>query len=159
MALDPTARESNYRDSIKKFFVDNIKVASGIPLLFDPNISTPRLIGHSNQNVDRWVAVHFGSLSMGYMSEGILDVYCCTRRDNEGFKLAQLRDTVVGYLTDTDSTDGMKRITLYRSYADQAWDVLGAILVQDISESPQMKEEDDTKYKVLTVRLRFASKI
>jgi len=159
MALDPTARETNYRDSIKKFFVDNIKVTSGIALLFDPNLATPRLIGHHNQNIDRWVAVNFGTLALGYMSEGILSVHCCTRKDNEGFRLAQLRDTVVGYLTDSTATDGMKRIPFYRSYADQAWTLLGALLVQSIDESQQLKTEDDTKYKILTVRLRFASKV
>ncbi len=31
MALDPTAREANFRDSIKKYFVYNLETSSNIP--------------------------------------------------------------------------------------------------------------------------------
>jgi len=158
MALEPTAREANYLDSIKKFFVDNIKTASGIALLFDPSLSTPDLIGNGPSKIDRWVTVAPGSLDLDHMSTAILTVFCCTRRDNEGFKLAQLRDTVMGYLTDVDATDGMKRITFYRSYPEQAWEDIGGILVQDVNESLHGRLDDNTKYKGLIVRLRFASK-
>jgi len=158
MALDPTAREANYLDSLKKFFVDNVYTTSGIQLLFDPSLTTPDLIGHGNSKVDRWVTVAPGSFDLDHMSTGIITIFCCTRRDNEGFKLAQVRDTVMGYLTDEDATDGMKRITFYRSYADQAWESIGAILVQDVNESLHGRLDDQTKYKGLIVRLRFASK-
>ena len=156
MALDPTAREANYRDSMKKYIVDNIKVTEQINLSFDKTINAPVL---TSKNLRRWVVVNFGTLHRDHLSSAILDVYCCTRQDNEGFRLAQLTDIVVGYLTD-NTGDGMKRITLYRSYPPPtAWDVIGGIVVQDIHESSKLLAEDETKYKLLTVLLRFASKI
>jgi len=157
MALDATARESNVRDSIKRFFIDNIYKTEGIQLTFDRTLSTPKIQG--TEAATRWVSVNFGPMDMDYLSNLILTVYLCTRQDSEGFRLAQLRDTVMGYLSDTDETDGMKRITFYRSRSTGAWMPIGSILVQDVTESGQMLAPDETKYKVLTVRCRFASKI
>lgn len=156
MALDPTAREANYRDSIKKYFVDNIKTIEKISLSFDKTLNTPLM---SNKNLRRWVVVNFGAMYRDDLSAANLDVYCCTRQDNEGFRLAQLTDIVVGYLTD-NTGDGIKRITFYRSYVPPTpWTVIGGIVVQDIQDSAQLLADDDTKYKLLTVTLRFASKI
>ena len=157
MSLDPTAREANIRDSIKKYFVDNLYTNEGVELTFDKSLSTPPVTQGISAN--RWVSVKFGQMSFGPFSEVYLDVACCTRQDSEGYRLAQLRDTVMGYLTDTSPSDGMRRIPFYRSRAAGAWTLLGALLVQDVSESMQMELEDETKYKVLTVRLRFASKV
>ena len=156
MALDPTAREANYRDSMKKYLVDNIKVIEKINLSFDRTINAPVL---TSKNLRRWVVVNFGPLYRDHLSDANLDIYCCTRQDNEGFRLAQLTDIVMGYLTD-NTGDGMKRITFYRSYPPPTpWTSIGGIVVQDIHESAQLLAEDETKYKLLTVLLRFASKI
>ncbi len=157
MSLEPTARESNVRDSIKKYFVDNLHNIEGVELTFDKTLSTPPV--KQGVQVNRWVSVKFGQMTFGYLSEVFLDVACCTRQDSEGYKLAQLRDTVVGYLTDITYSDGMCRIPFYRSRATGAWTLLGAMQVQDVSESAQMELEDETKYKIITVRLRFASKV
>ena len=156
MALDPTARESNVKDSIKKFFVDNI--APHYQLSFDKALTVPKIQG-SPSEIDRWVSVNFGPMERSELSEHTLRIFCCTRRDNEGFKLAQLTDGVMGYLSDTTMTDGMKRIPFYRSYENQSWELLGAMVVQEIVESEQIISPDETKYKVLNVRLRWSSKI
>ena len=155
MALDATARESNFRDSVKKFFVDNISTTEGIALSFDISLATPFL---GDKTLDRWVNVDFGPLERETMSRAYLEVRCATRRDNEGFKLAQLTDKVVGYLTETTGAE-YAYIPFYRSHATEAWVKIGGILVQDIIESQQFLAEDRTKYKLLNVVLRFASKI
>ena len=156
MALDPTARESNLRDSVKKYFVDSLHPT--YQLIFDRGLATPRVQGTPSE-VDKWISVNFGPMDRGTLSEHSLTVYCCTRKDNEGFKLAQLSDTVMGFLSDDTQTDGMRRIDLYRSYESQAWVKLGAMVVQEVTESQQYEADDETKYKILTVRLRWASKI
>ena len=157
MALDPTAREANFRDSIKKYFVDNLETISNIPLTFDKALSSPDIKG---KTVHKWVSVLFGSSHLGTMSEIYFRVFCCTRQDNEGFKLAQLKDTVVGYLTNDGSIgDGQVRIPFYRSYANQAWTLLGSLLVIDVIPSDQLEAPDGTKYIILTVRLKTASKM
>jgi hypothetical protein len=156
MALDPTAREANLRDSIKKYMVDNLATIESLNLSFDSTLATPLL---SDKSVDKWVIVNFGSMHRGDMSMTTLEIFCCTRKDNEGFKLAQLVDTVMGYLTVSTGDDSTCRIPFYRSYPSQPWENIGGIVVQDIFESEQLLAEDDTKYKILTVVLRFASKV
>ena len=158
MSLDPTAREANVRDSIKKYFVDNLWTVDKVPLTFDVALASPNIQGDA-ESVNKWVSINFGYLDPDGLSSMMLTIYCCTRFDAEGFKLAQLRDRVMGYLTDSDQTDGMRRITFYRSYESQAWEVLGALLVQLDPESDQFEAEDGTKYKMLNARLRWAAKI
>ena len=153
--LDPTVRESNLRDSIKKYFVDNLYTTEGVELLFDKLLSTPKVQGNE---IDKWYAIMIGPIDLGTLSEISIDVFCCTKKDSEGFKLAQLRDKVMNYLIDTTQTDGMARITLYKSSATEAWTNIGTMLVQIDSESAQMEAEDNTKFKTITVRLRWGSK-
>lgn len=156
MTLDPTARESNFRDSWKKFLVDNVYTLSGIQVTFDKTMAVPKLTG--NKEVTRWINVRFGDLHRQHLSAGIVEIFCCTRQDNEGFRLAQLGDTVMGYLSN-NTGDGIMRIPFYRSYPTQAWVKIGGIVVQDILESEQLNAEEETKYKILTVISRFASVI
>lgn len=156
MTLEDTAKESNLRDSIKKYFVDNLYKTDGIPLTFDRYLSTPNVQGKA---VDRWVSINFGDMFLSEMSTHILEIYCCTRKDGEGFRLAQLRDKVYARLTDNTMTDSMAGIPFYRSRAMGAWTVIGSILVQEVMESRQFEAEDGTKFKILTTRLRFSSKV
>lgn len=152
MALDPTAREANLRDSIKKHFVDALEPNTTV--ILDKGLATPE-----NVSLEKWISINFGQMNWSTLSDGYLQIYVCTRKDNEGFKLAQLRDTVMGHLSDITQTDGMKRIDFYRSYQSQPWQLIGALLVQEVTESPQLDLDDETKYKLLIVRLRWGSKI
>lgn len=157
MALDPTARESNFRDSIKKYVIDSLKYAEDIQISFDKSIgSAPKLQG---REVDKWVTINIGAIERGSMSEADIHFYPSTRQDEEGFKLAQLGDKVVGILSDTSMTDGIRRIALYRSHPTDPWEVIGHLLVCDVKESPQYMTTDETKYKQITARIKWASKI
>lgn len=152
MSLDSTAREANIWDSIKKYFVDNLTY----PLTFDKALSTPDLQG---KTVDRWVSFSLGDMELGYMSNIMLDVYCCTRQDNEWFKLSQVRDTVYELLIDVTKTDTMRRIPFYASHAVNDWTLIGTLLIDEITESPRMEVEDETKFKIIHCRLRTSSKV
>lgn len=157
MALDPTARESNYMDSMKKYIVDNLFTVDNIPVSFDPSLATPRV--PNNVELKKWLNVRFGDLYRDDMSRANLEIRCCTRGDNEGFILAQLCDRVIGYFTTTEG-DGIKRITFYRSYPSPTpWEIIGGIVIQDIMESGVFRAEDESTYKVLYIVCRFASKI
>lgn len=156
MALNAVDREANIRDSIKKFCIDNIETTSGIKVTFDKALSVPNIQG---KDVTRWVSVHIGDISPGIMTDIVLNLYCCTRQDNEGFRLSQVCDTVVGYFSgDPDGSDGTKRIDLYQSNVSP-WVKLGGMVVQDIRKSADLFAEDETKFKVVTVRIRTASKV
>ena len=156
--LDATAKEANVRDSIKKYFVDSLSTTEGLNVSFDRYLSTPDI---RSKATDRWVTVNFGPLNMDVMGSHMLNIYCCTRSDGEGFKLAQLRDKVYKYLVDNTKTDGMARIAFYRSRADGNWTLLdgGFVVQHPVIESQQYEADDGTKFKILTVTLRFSSKV
>jgi hypothetical protein len=157
MALDPTSREANVRDSIKKYFVDNIKRIEGIEVIFDKFLSSPRTT--VQREVSEWISVNFMEFDLETLADARVDVYCCTRQDPEGWRLVQLRDKVVGYLVDNTKTDGMARIDLYRSYPNQPWILLGAMIVQEVGpESGQLISDDETKFKIVPIRLRWGTK-
>jgi hypothetical protein len=157
MALDPTAREANFKDSIKKYIIDNLWTIDNIPVSFDPALANPKV--PNNMELRKWINVRYGDFYRDDLSRAILEIRCCTRQDNEGFVLAQLCDRVVGYFT-TTTGDGIKRIPFYRSYPSPTpWEKIGGIVVQDIVESGVYKASDESNYKVLNVTLRFASKI
>jgi hypothetical protein len=156
MSLDPTARESNFKDSIKRYLVETVKRTDGLHLTFDIAMGTPIISG---KTLDRWIAVRFASFFPGVMSSYTVEFYPSSRQDTEGFKLSQVRDTLIGRLTSNDAEDGQIRIPFYRSYKDQPWELIGGILVQDIFEGPTVRAADDTNYKTISVIFRFASKL
>jgi len=156
MALDSTARESNVRDSFKKFFIDNLYTSEHVKLTFDKGLAVPKLQG--DISVESWIAVLFGPMYMGNVSEMTLQIYCCTRKDKEGYQLAHLRDKVLGYLTDISQDDGVRRIPLYKSN-ETPWSQVGSMRVVVDMESGQMTAEDETKFKIISIRLKWGSKI
>lgn len=156
MSLNASARESNFRDSLKKFFVDSIETAEGVPVTFDKALNAPNIQG---KTVEKWASIVIGPIGFDTLSDAIIEIYCCTRRDNEGYKLSQLRDKVLGYLVDDSMQDGKKRIDFYQSSYSGSWTLLGKILVWDILQSGDMIAEDETKYKVLTVILKVPMNI
>ena len=153
MSLDATAREANIWDSIKKFFVDNM---TAHPVTFDKSLSAPATSGRA---IDRWYSITMGGAEIGDMSDILLDIFICSRQDNEWHKNAQMKDTMFELLTDPDQTDATRRIPFYQSHPTNPWTLLGGILITEIVESPRMEAADETKYKILHCRLRTASKV
>lgn len=152
MVLDPTTRESNFRDSIKKFFIDNLKTIEGIDVTFDISLSSPKIQGQPHQ-VKKWISVNFGDIDTEEaVSEGEIIVIPCTRGDAEGYQLTHLRDRVMGYLTNPGT------ITLYRSYP-APWVEIGGMKVFVGVESQQMEAEDSTKFKRIPVLLKWGSRL
>ena len=156
--LDPTARESNFRDSVKKFFVDNLYKTEGVELSFDKTLSTPKVQG---VEIEKWYMILFGSFNPNVFGDAEITIFCCAKKDSEGFKVAQLRDKVMKYLVDTDQTDCAKRVVLYRSSATEVWTSIGTMIIEisDNAESSQMEAEDGTKFKTISVRFRWSAKL
>lgn len=153
MALDATAREANLWDSIKKYFIDNMTT---YPITFDKSLSAPNIQGRT---VDRWYSIIMGGAEITDMSEILIDIFVCSRQDNEWHKNAQMKDSMYELLIDPDETDATRRIPFYQSHPTNPWVKIGGILVSEIVESPRMEGPDGTKYKILHVRLRTASKV
>jgi len=130
MSLHATAREANIIDSIKRYFIDTLETIDGYAITFDKALSSPKLQGRA---VNKWVSVAIGPLNLDSISTLNFDIFCCTRRDNEGFKLAQVRDTVMGRLTnDGSSGDGKVSIPFYQSHKSDPCVLLGGMLIMDV---------------------------
>jgi len=155
MALDPTSREANFKDSVKKFFIDNLHTTEQIHLSFDRSFNSPEASG-SNKTT-KWVAISFGQINASKLTEAFVTIFCCTREDKEGYQLSRLRDTVYGYLTDGTQDDGCRRIVLYKSN-ETPWAAIGAMRVYIEMESSVMVAEDETKFKMITVKLIWGAK-
>lgn len=155
MALPPNARLANIKDSVKRWAKDTFATANSIYTTFDVTLTAPTVNG---RKVDRWLAFHVGSRAVSVAGFQILEIYCCTVRDPEGFRLAQLRDLVMDSLINTDGgTDTFGRIPFYRSYPSSPWELIGALLVQEVAESDELDGPDGTKYITLTARLWFGA--
>lgn len=157
MSLPPSARLANIKDSLKKFARDSFDDAQGIYTTFDVTLAPPTV---NDRKVDRWICFRVGPRGMSSAGFQVMEIFCCTVRDPEGFRLAQLRDLVVGSLVNTGGeTDTFGRIPFYRSYPSAPWERIGALVVQEIDESDELKGPDLTLYIVLTVRLWFGAGI
>ena len=152
MTLDSTSRESNAKDSFKKHLVDSIKGNEGVEVNFDKGLNVPNIQGTA---VNRWVAVQWGQLLPGKLTTLHAAIYVCTRNDPEGYRRSQLRDKVVGYLTDPN--EEFRRITHYKSN-DTPWTRIGTMMVYCDPESGDMEADDGTKFKIIPIRLRWAAK-
>ena len=148
--LDSTAKKSNFLFSLKKYIVDNLHGVEGLEVIFDkflpPSTAT-----------ERWVSVIHGSLLRDKVSDFEVELYCVTRKDYEGTKLVQLLDLVSGYfVSDITKTDGFMRIPFYDSVTKIQ---NGSMIVVKCEESDTMDAPDESKFVILSIVLKMASKI
>jgi len=146
MALDQTAKEVNYQKSLKKFFIDNIKIGEGITVIFDRDWTAP-----PDSSSAQWVAVDDGTLLKGSVFKRMPRVFCCTRSDPEGTLLFALKDTVLGYLTETS------RIPLYNCGVSP-WVIVGYMSVYFDPESGVLRAPDGSKYIIIPMVLKWGAK-
>jgi len=151
MALDATAKDSNFELSLKKFFVDNLKTAEGIQVAFDRDWTTPP------EGASRWVTVVIDTLIPDSIFKRMVRVICATRQDQEGIVLVALRDTVMGYLTDSTQPDQTRRIPLY-DCSLTPWVQVGTMMVTLDPPSGNLRAPDGSKYKILPITLRWGAK-
>ncbi|MDY6957909.1 MAG: hypothetical protein SVK08_01995 [Halobacteriota archaeon] len=157
MALDATARETNFRDSMRRYLFSNLKTVEGYSVFFRQGFTSVNIV--ESKSADKWILISFGAVRLDIMSEAIIEIRPCTRGDTSFFKLAQMVDKIMGYLTPS-SGDGTTRIPFYQSAAvADDWTEIGGIVVQDVDVSGDLIAEDNTNYRVITVRVRFASKV
>lgn len=151
--LNPLSKEANVKSSLKKYFVD----AFGTAVTFDTSLASPDLREQGTSAIKQWYNVDFGEFGRKDLAEYFFEIYCLSRQDPEGAKLAQSVDEIMDLLVDSTKTDGMRRIPLYDA-SSAPWSLLGAMVVQDIWDAPTLSmAEDETKIKVLSVRLRWGA--
>jgi len=154
MTIHGTASLANVYDSIKKYFIDNLYTIESVSTMFDKSLSDPATVDLALQQL---VVVNFGEYRPNKISKISLDIYCCTREDVESYNLMNLRDLVVGYLTDNTALDGKRRIKLWQSSPTVPWTEIGGMVLQFDIESQVFFAPDETKYKALGCTLMWGS--
>ena len=148
MALDSSAKKSNFYFSLKKYIIDNLAIAEGLHVIFDAFLPPEK-------NVSRWISVIQGQLDRNTLSNYDFQIYCVTRQDYEGDQLATLCDLVVGYfLGDLTKNDTLIRIPFYDSVTKVQ---NGSMIITKCEESELADAPDQSKFLVLSITAKMAS--
>ena len=156
MAIDGTISEFFFRSSIKKYFIDNLRTIESKLIVFDRTILYEEVAGY---DTDDWFVVNFGPFNRDLLSEGYLEINCCTRNDSEGVKLSKLTDLVYQYLYDPTKTDTLQRVTIYDSTNSDAslWTEVGTMIITNVREGQQVLTPDKTKVKSMLIEFTWGS--
>lgn len=152
MAIEPTVSAVNVEGSLKRYFVDELETGLGHNLTFDISLLDPDL---QDATITSWFVINFGSSVKEGFSNQVVEIYCCTRKDPEGYKLSELTDDVYEKLIDTSKVDGKRRITFY-SVMD--WTAIGSLVVERINDSGKINAPDGTKYRMLTCQIIWVAR-
>jgi len=151
--MNPLAKESNVGSSLKKYFVDALGSDN---VTFDVSLASPDIRKQGAGSIKQWYNVSFGPFGREALADYSFEIFCLSRQDSEGIKLIQMSDTLIALLFDSSKTDGMRRIPYYDA-SSLPWSLIGAMVVQEISEgfTPKPLPSDETKLKIYSVRLRW----
>jgi hypothetical protein len=147
--MENQAKDSVYRESLRKFFVDLL----GDAVYFDKTFMDPAVF---KTEPVRWFVVDPGGLEeIDGRFQPSLRIMCCSRRDPECITLSEQVDFIRDALRDDDMPDGCKRIPMVAwNSATSSHDSIGAMQVEKHPrDSGDMPAADQTNYRILTYRL------
>lgn len=153
MSLDPTTRESDFKASIKKYFLDNLET-SDLKIFFERLEEIP--LDDSGNKYLKWIIIIFGRRELGAVSEQQISIDLYTREDKEGDKIAALADTVLQYIIDDSVIDGMVRIPLWDTSG--SWIQVGGILPYLAPTLGRIEGIDGTQFQEINLLCKWGGK-
>ena len=145
----------NLQRSVKDFCITNLITTASLNVYFDIKYVDTKLVDAAK--IKQWIVVDINNInSWGVLKTAAVSFYLHSRNDPEGDDLAGLRDSLFVYLEDMSKTDGQVRIPLYNTSTNKPWAKLGDMLVYVMSESPVYIADDKTKFREISVLLRWA---
>lgn len=155
MMIDPVSKETNIKNSIKKYFLDSLETLESIPLFFESLSETPS--DSNGEKLTQWIIILFGRGDFGNVSEKQISIGVYTRNDSEGDDLSILCDIVMGYLMNEDSTNGLSTIPFYDTSPDP-WVVVGGMIPFLQPSLGEMQGDDFTKFKEINILCKWGGK-
>lgn len=156
--MDPTSSESSIKYSIKEYFltfVENGLTGVGVPVLFDA------FSGPMPDSIKKWVLVSIDSIGIkkSSLSDIILTLFLHTREDAEGFELSVLRDTLFSLLSGSHNSVSTyeNMIPLYDIITKEQRGSI-VVMTDQSSSGNDFSAADGTRYKIITIPLKMASK-
>lgn len=162
MGLDQTSLLKNIKGSIRKFLYENLTVIEGIDITFDRSFEFHSdTSGGINKNAKRWIDFTLLNNDLEQTQKQDLKLTCAARGKTADDDLIDLRDLLIKYLTDPDSTNGFKtrRIILYNVADENNLIEVGNIMLLNLQQSASFRLSDNTKYMIVTVEMLYDSKI
>lgn len=163
MGLDPTTKEMNFKDSVRKFLYEQIALPpSLIPLSFDSGEAVPDGAAPSEEST--WVVVNFGGVILGPLMEGQITITIAGSMNLDADNVTLTRDIVVGSFYGSNWIDGMVKIPFYNELnlpdgnPNPDTEIITYMNPEIVFESPLQKAVDGTKYKTITVSFIWGSK-
>lgn len=154
MALSPTTKESDFKNSIKKYFLDNLETTESLRLFFEELSEVP--LNGSGVKESAWVIISFGRRDLGCVSEQQISIDMYTLNDKEGDDLAVLYDKVMNYIVDEDSTNGLHTIPFYDTSG--VWTQVGGIMPYLQPSLGRMESEDGVQFKAINLLCKWGGK-
>lgn len=152
MSLSSVTKEVDFKNSIKKYFLDSLETIEQLKIFFESLFEVP--VDSSGKKLKSWVVVSFGYRNLGNVSEQQVSLDLYTTEDNEADDLAELVDAVMNYLIDEDSINGLKTIPYY----DSSWAVVGGIIPFIQPAFGRMESEDGVQYKSINLLCKWGGK-
>jgi len=153
--ISPVSRESDLKNSIKKYFLDSLETLESIPLFFDRLFETPS--DDEGTKLLKWVVITFGRGDLGNVSERQVSIEAYTRDDSEGDNLSVLLDTIMGYILNEDSTNGLATVPYYDT-SSVPWTVVGGMMSFLQPSLNEMEGDDSTKFKSINLLFKWGGK-
>lgn len=156
--MDDTAKYVNIESSFRRFLIEEIYQGLGYPVLFGQAFVLP------SDGVDTWISVVFNNVFWNHISTTNFDIYINTKRGYDDHVVNVVADEVRGKLidSDSDSTDGWKRITLYKYDEVNPWTVIGYAQIIDVRTAGGVTHIDDVegyRFKRIVPEVKWAAKI
>ena len=152
MALDPTISEVDFKRSVMKYLIDGL---SGISLFFKPLNNAPR--DDTDTELSQWVVVLLGERRIDAVSSCYITFDIYSRKDDEGFEISRIVDSIVEIFIDETATNGLKSIPLYNT-SGTSWVEVGGILPIHKYSSRVMPGKDQTLLKSVTYEFKWGAK-
>ena len=153
--LSPETRVSDFENSVKKYFIDNLQTTENIPLFFDWMEDIP--VDSNGVKLLSWIIISFGYVQLGTVAECSVNVHIFTRNDFESQNLNVLMDKVNSYIINEDAVNGLHTIPYYNTIS-LPWVVNGGIIpfIRNIYGVESLK--DNTKMRTILLTMRWGSK-
>lgn len=153
--ISPVSRQVNIKNSVKKYFLYALEELENLTVFFEELSETP-----SDDNGDKllkWVTILFGRGDLGHVSEQQITISAYTRDDSEGYELSVLLDTIMGYILDEDSTNGLATIPFYDTSV-VPWVFAGGMMPFLQPSLGEMEGADGTKLKDINIVCKWGGK-
>jgi len=151
--MHPTNSDSNFKSSIKKYFLTNVTT---VPIFFNfiyEDLKDPV----SGNSLNKWACITFDEKLLGTVTEAFVSIDLFTKKDVEGDTLSTITDEFLNVLIDEDSTNHTPSIP-FLNYTSGTGEVVGGIMPFITRISPERDFIKGMKIKTITLQCKWGAK-